>query len=110
MSSPNLVNLLNFPTHTYPVEPHGARTEIQSEKWNGLSLDYCTTSKWEPLINSSSGRHQYTKFVRCMVRRISFNASKEAEIQAFSELILSGDSEELMWLAMPELPDCEQLP
>ena len=110
MSSPNIVNLLGFPTRTYPVEPHGASTEIRSEKWSTVDLDYCTTSKWKSLINSSSGRHQYIRFVRCMVRRISFNASNDAEIQAFSELILSDENEEFLWVAMPELPDCEQLP
>ena len=110
MSSSNLVNLLSFPTRTYPVEPYEGTTEIQSEKWEGFDIKYCTTSKWKSLINSSSGRHQYMRFVRCLVRRISFNASNDAEIQAFSELILSNENEELLWLAMPELPDCEHPP
>ena len=110
MSSPNLVNLLNLPTRTYPVEPHGATTEIQSEKWSSVDLEYCTTSSWKSLINSSSGQHKYIRFVRCMVRRISYNASNEAEIQAFSELVLSDENEEFLWLAMPELPDCEHPP
>ena len=110
MSFSTLSTLLTFSTNGEPVEPYGASTEICSEKWDGIEPVYFSKETWSPLIRHQFGQRRYEKFVRAMVRRISYNTSNETEIRAFSNLLLCDDNHNYLWLALPGLPDIQDPP
>lgn len=60
---------------------------------------------WTPLLKSATGQGQYGRFIALMMGRINLQESPPDEVRSFVNMVTSDVSHDLLYYALPHMPD-----